>query len=160
MRHAIKWSVLGATGGILVLAISGCAQMPTGPTVAVWPAPGKPFSVFRAEDAACRQYAYYDVRGSSDNANNEVAKRAAIGTALGAVAGVLIGDSGRGAGVGAGVGLLAGSASGGAASGQSDLDAQDRYNIAYEQCMYSKGNQIPGAPQPNYAPPPPPPPEG
>ena|SRR5438105_9018297 len=31
---------------------------------------------------------------------------------------------------------------------------QRSYDIAYQQCMYSRGNQIPGAP----APPPPPPP--
>jgi hypothetical protein len=45
---------------------------------------------------------------------------------------------------------------------------QERYNFAYAQCMYSRGNQVPGfapagappPPPPGYAPPgaPPPPP--
>ncbi|MGH8127889.1 MAG: YMGG-like glycine zipper-containing protein [Gammaproteobacteria bacterium] len=148
--------VVAAVGaGLGCLALAGCASAPTGPTVAVWPSPGKPFSVFQAEDAACRQYAAGAINPNA--ANNTAVKRAALGTALGAAAGLLIGDSARGVGIGAGAGLLVGSASGSNASESGNWTAQRQYNIAYEQCMYSKGNQIPGAPQPAYTPPPPPP---
>lgn len=142
--------------GAVVLALAGCAEMPTGPTVAVWPAPGKPFSVFREDDAQCRQYAAAQINPNA--ANNEAAKRVAVGTAVGAAAGALISGSGRGAATGAGMGLIVGSASGAEAGQRSTFTLQRQYNIAYEQCMYAKGNQIPGAPPPSYTPPPPPPP--
>ncbi len=139
--------------GLAAAGLIGCAQMPTGPTVAVWPAPGKPLEVFRAEDLYCRQYAAAVVNPSAANAS--AVAHAAVGTAVGAAAGALIGDSGRAAGVGAGIGLLAGSASGAEVSAGGTWTAQRQYNVAYEQCMYAKGNQIPGAPQPAYPPPPP-----
>ena len=41
----------------LLALLWGCATMPTGPTVQVMPAPGKPFEVFMAEDGLCRQWA-------------------------------------------------------------------------------------------------------
>jgi len=146
---------MGAIGLAAALALAGCAEMPSGPTVTVWPGPGKPFSVFRQEDNACRAYASYRV---NPNAANEAAfKRAAIGTAIGAVAGTLLTGSSRGAGVGAGMGLIVGSSSGAGYSSASNWTLQRQYNIAYEQCMYSSGNQIPGAPAPHYIPPPPPP---
>ena len=50
----------------------------------------------------------------------------------------------QGAGVGAGVGALAGTASGGDSTDQAGNVIQIQYNNAYEQCMYSKGNQVPG----------------
>lgn len=142
-------------GGLGTLALGGCAEMPTGPTVAVWPAPGKPFEVFRTEDAECRQYAAGMVNPKA--VNEAAAKRVATGVAVGAAAGALIGDSSQAAGVGAGTGLIVGSASGAGASESGNWTLQRQYNVAYEQCMYAKGNQIPGAPAPNYTPPPPPP---
>lgn len=144
-----------ALGLVAAFALGGCAEMPTGPTVTVWPGPGKPFAVFRQEDDACRAYASYRV---NPNAANEAAfKRAAIGTTLGAVAGALLTGSSRGAGAGAGMGLIVGASSGADYSTASNWTLQRQYNIAYEQCMYSSGNQIPGAPAPRYIPPPPPP---
>ena len=63
--------------------------------------------------------------------------------------------------------VLAGTASGTSWSAYASADAQWRYDIAYQQCMYAKGNQLPGyvypyrrsAPvaTPYYYPPPPPP---
>jgi len=142
-------------GGLGTLALGGCAEMPTGPTVAVWPAPGKPFEVFRAEDAECRQYATAMVNPKA--VNNAATKRVAAGVAVGAASGALIAGSSRAAAVGAGTGLIVGSASGAGASESGNWTLQRQYNIAYEQCMYARGNQIPGAPAPAYTPPPPPP---
>jgi len=138
--------------GTAALALGGCAEQPTGPTVAVWPPPGKPFGVFRADDAACRHFARTQVRARRTTA----AQRAVIGTVLGAAAGALITDSSRGAGPGAGIGLLMGSSAGANAGRRGAATAQRRYNIAYEQCMYAKGDRIPGAPRRAYPPPPPP----
>lgn len=153
-RRDLRIGLLAA-GAVLAIGLAGCAETPVGPTVAVWPAPGKPFAVFQADEAACRQYAAGDA--DTRAANNSAAARTAVGTVVGAAAGALIGDSSGAAGVGAGIGLLAGSAAGAQASERGTWSAQRRYNIAYEQCMYAKGNQVPGAPRSYYAPLPPPP---
>jgi hypothetical protein len=85
---------------------TGCATIPTGPSVIVLPGSGKPFDQFQVDDAACRQWASQQV-------------------------------------------------------GQSYPDeAQRRYDIAFQQCMYAKGHQIPAVmreARPSRYPPPPPP---
>ena len=153
-------------GLIILLALAllgGCATMPTGPTVTVYPGPGKPFEVFQADDYACRQWAQEQIGGASPSqtANQNLATGAGVGALAGAGLGALIGSAsghaGAGAAIGAGAGLLTGTAvaSGPAASSQYQL--QRRYDIAYQQCMYAKGNQIPGVrPAQAYRPPPPP----
>jgi hypothetical protein len=145
--------------GLAVLA-TGCASQPTGPTVRVLPAPNKPFQVFQEEDGYCRNYASSQVAGDADKANNDTLLDAGIGTILGAGLGAAVGG-GRGAAVGAGFGAVGGTAVGAGNGDRKQWSAQRRYDYAYEQCMYSKGNQIPGAyyaPAPQAYPPPPPPP--
>jgi hypothetical protein len=130
-----------------IVLLAGCAQTPTAPHVAVMPAPGKPFEQFAAEEKQCRAYAQDSIGGdnAADKANGRAVGAAALGTVIGAAAGnVLIGPR-HGTGEGAGMGLLMGSAVGSGQSGQATQDLQRRYDIAYEQCMYAKGNQIPGA---------------
>jgi len=165
-RGAAYSSALFVFAGLL----AGCAtQRPIGPTVSVMPAPGKPFDVFTVEDQQCRQYASQAVGSAADQSKyGDFAGSAAAGTAIGAVAGELIGGNRQGASVGAGLGFLAGSSGGANQAQSSTQDAQWRYNNAYKQCMYAKGNQVPGyqyqqqvtSPPPGYAPPPPPPPTG
>lgn len=138
---------------ILLLA-TGCATTPTGPTVAVMPAPGKPFEVFQGEDCQCRQYARFQSTDATRQTNNQAVNSAAVGTAIGAVAGGMMGGN-RGVGTGAGVGLILGSANGSGQSAVGGRDAQWQYNVAYEQCMYAKGNLLPGQrSSPAYYPPP------
>ena len=70
-------------------------------------------------------------------------------------------ESGPGAGAGAAGGLVMGTAVGSDRAYTSERDIQRRYDIAYQQCMYAKGNQLPGSyyrPQTASYPPPPPPP--
>ncbi len=150
---------------ILLLAASGCATIPSGPSVMVLPPTGKSFEEFRADDAVCRQFAYAQVGGvtGQEAAQKSVVSSAAIGTALGAAAGAAIGSAagsvGAGAAIGAGSGLLLGSAAGTGYASGSYYETQRRYDIAYMQCMYAKGNQIPGTTSRRVrrvAPPPPP----
>ena len=42
------------------------------------------------------------------------------------------------------VGLLGGAAMGATGGNESAKEVQRRYDIAYQQCMYSKGHQVPG----------------
>ena len=150
-----------------LVVLSGCATMPTGPSVMVMPPPGKPFEVFMADDSLCRQWAQQQIGGvpPSQTANENLAAGAAIGTLLGAGVGAAIGSTsgnmGAGAAIGAGAGLLMGAAAGSNQAYASEYQLQRRYDIAYQQCMYSKGNQIPGARRSTqYYPAPPPPPSG
>jgi len=132
-----------------VLLLSACVTMPTGPGVLVLPSPGKSLNDFQVEDMICRQWAGQSIGMSpQDIATQNTVKGAAVGTAIGAGAGALLGsasgDAGSGAAIGAGAGLLMGTAAG-AGSGQAyGYEAQERYDYAYVQCMYAKGNQIPG----------------
>ena len=144
-----------------LVLLTGCTQVPLGPSVAVMPAPGKPFDLFVSEEGLCRHYADQQVGISPQQATqNSTATGAVVGTALGAAAGGAIGAAfgspGPGATVGAGTGLLTGSAVGANAGYGDSWTIQRRYDIAYEQCMYAKGNQIPGFPTAYAAPPLPP----
>ncbi len=129
--------------------LAGCVTMPTGPSVTVLPGTGKTFEEFQADDAICRQWAGRQIGlAPQEVANQNTATGAVVGTAIGAGLGAAIGaasgSAGVGAAIGAGSGLLVGT-SAGASSGQAyGWEAQRRYDIAYEQCMYAKGNQIPG----------------
>jgi hypothetical protein len=170
---SMKW---GMFIPILVF-LSACATVPTGPNVMVLPGVGKPFDQFQVDDMVCRQFAQGQLGTPPGQATTQsTVQGAAIGTLLGAAAGAAIGaaagNAGVGTAVGAGTGVLVGTAAG-AESGYGAVGTlQWRYDVAYVQCMYAKGNQVPGAtttssshaPPPNMPPPPsaapPPPPHG
>jgi outer membrane lipoprotein SlyB len=150
MRKHKSLAVLAA--GLL---LTGCATTPTGPMVRVMPAPNKPFEVFAQEQTDCEHYASDQVAGGAQAANN----RALGATALGAVLGLGVGaatGSGRAATVGAATGGAIGAALGANQSSYASYSLQRRYDIAYSQCMYAKGNYVPGMMA--ATPPPPPPP--
>jgi hypothetical protein len=145
--------------------LSGCATIPSGPSVLVLPGTGKSFDRFQADSALCRQFAGAQLGGMTpDQALTEsTVKSGAVGAVLGAALGAAAGG-GQSAGVGAASGLLVGSAVGAGAGTGSAYDVQRRYDYAYMQCMYARGNQIPVAGAPRTAtvrryPPPPPPPD-
>src|ERR1700761_5578955 len=113
-----------------MLLLEACAEQPMGPTVAVMPAPGKPFDVFQGDQALCKDYASGQVQGGAQNANNRQVGTAVIGTLLGAGLGAAIGG-GKGAAIGAGAGALGGPAVGAGPSVRSSYSLQQRYDIAY-----------------------------
>ena len=168
MRHVLIFSLI-----LMTLSLSACATLPTGPSVMSLPGDGKSFEEFRMDDAACRQYAYEQVGGltGQEAAQKSAVSSAVVGTVLGAAAGAAIGsasgDMGAGAAIGAGTGLLFGTAAGSSYAYGSYYEAQRHYDHAYLQCMYAKGNQIPGynrrSSSPSsgrtYYPPPPPEPD-
>ncbi|HSO62884.1 MAG TPA: glycine zipper family protein [Desulfobacterales bacterium] len=142
---------LKSAAGILsvVMLLSGCATFPPGPSVLVMPGNGKPFEAFQADDSACRQWAQNRTEWNANQTINEnLAAGALVGGALGATAGALIGAAsgnvGPGAAIGAGAGLLGGAALGSNQAYGAGGEVQRRYDNAYQQCMYAKGNQVPG----------------
>jgi hypothetical protein len=128
------------------LVLAGCASIPDGPGVMVLPGSTKSFDQFRADDGECRQYATVQIGGKSAQqaANQSAATSAMVGTAVGAGVGGLVGG-GQGAAVGAGVGLAGGSLVGADTAYASGRSTQQRYDFAYQQCMYARGHQIPMA---------------
>jgi hypothetical protein len=145
---------------------SGCATMPPGPSVTVMPAPGKSFEAFQMDDSVCRQWAETQSGwNANDTVNQNLASGAAIGTVVGTGLGAAIGSAsgnvGAGAAIGAASGLALGTAGASEPARAAGYEVQRRYDIAYQQCMYSKGNQIQGSTHQSrrvrYVPPPPPP---
>jgi hypothetical protein len=144
----------------LALLLAACAQTPMGPTVQVMPGPGKSFDAFQYDQAGCKQFAEQSVAGQAQNANMRGLAAGAITTALGAGLGGAIGG-GSGAGIGAAGGAVAGGALGAGSSGNAQVGIQEQYNNAYAQCMYAKGNAVPGyGPMMVQSPGAPPPPPG
>lgn len=137
----------------LGMLLTACAQPPMGPTVQVMPGPGKPMGEFQNDDALCRGMAGNSVRGQAEAANQNAAVTTGLGTlggaALGAAIGAAAGNAGAGAAIGAGTGLAAGGLYGASGTANAQGGIQYQYNNAYAQCMYSRGNQVPG-----YGPPP------
>lgn len=138
---------------ILMLS-AGCATLPGGPSVRVYPAAGKPYDLFLTEDAYCRQSAERQLGLTPQ----EVADRstvtgtavgAAVGTGLGAAIGAASGNAGAGAVIGGLSGGLLGAASGSDIGRMEGRDAQYRYDTIYLQCMYAHGNH-PYSPAPRY----------
>jgi Glycine-zipper domain len=152
----------------LALLLGACATVPTGPSVMVLPGSTKSFEQFQMDDAVCRQWAAQQTGTTAGRASTgSTATGAVVGTAVGAAAGAAIGaaagNPAAGAAIGAGTGLLGGTAIGAGQAQGAYHSVQQRYNMAFMQCMYAKGNQIPvarGSIAPGYSsavPPPPPP---
>jgi hypothetical protein len=104
--------------------------MPSGPSTVMVPPSTKPLETFSAEDKECRQYAEQAV---SKSASKLSLPDLMIGTSVGTVSGGRGGYSGAGVGVGTNVG----------SGSERDMEIQRDYDIAYQQCMYTKGNELP-----------------
>jgi uncharacterized protein YcfJ len=127
------------------------------------PGPGKSLEAFQQDESVCENYASQRTAGQAEAANNQAVTEGIIGTALGAGLGAAVGG-GRGAAIGAGSGAVVGTAVGANTSANAQMSLQQRYDIAYAQCMQTKGDEVPSRPHPRryppppgYGPPPPPP---
>jgi hypothetical protein len=158
-KLALTVSVLSLLAGL-----EGCVTQPYGPTIPVMPASGKPFADFQRDDAECRGYADSTVAGQAHAANNRAVRDTVIGAALGTAVGAAF-DHGNGAGPGAATGAVVGAGFAANDSAYSQASLQGRYNLAYAQCMSTKGNEVAAPPRRWRHPhryddmPPPPPPE-
>jgi len=128
---------------VLPLALVGCASNPMGPTVQIMPSPTKPFPIFQQDQEQCKQYAQTQIAGQIDAANRAAVGQTALGTLLGAALGTAV-DNHRGANIGAASGAISGTAVGAGTTQNAQTLVQEQYNNAYSQCMYSRGNQVPG----------------
>jgi uncharacterized protein YcfJ len=174
---ASLFRMTGVAALVSITALTACVSAPQGPRVAVMPPPGKPLELFAQEDQYCRGYAQQTL--GPDTRNENAVGAAVVGTLLGAAVGSAM--SGRhhdNTAAGAATGLVMGTAIGAGTSAEEGRSAQQRYDIAYQQCMVSKNNlpsnggyyrrapnvvygpqaapPAPSAPPPPYYPPPPP----
>lgn len=145
--------VMSGLGIVSVLALGACAVAPPqGPNVMALPAQGKSFEAFQQDDMLCRGYASQQIGGTNATqaANDSAVGSAVVGTALGAGVGAALGSlggaMGAGAAIGGATGLLAGSAIGAGNAQAAGGNVQARYDTAYTQCMYSRGNTVQSAP--------------
>lgn len=166
MKPATRFTLAVASVGAALL-LGACTTLPpSGPSVMVLPGTGKTFDQFRFDDNDCRLYSGQQTGATPEAAAvDSGARSAVIGTLLGAAAGAAINGS-RGASVGAGTGLLLGGSAGASSANASAYGIQQRYDVAYTQCMYAKGHRVPVSGQMmtqpanpgnagSYAPPPP-----
>ncbi len=125
--------------------LAACVSAPTGPTITIMPREGKSFEDFKKDDEECRAFAAQSVREGNTAALKEGAISTATGAAIGAAAGALYqGGSSSNVGTGAAIGMVGGAAVGAMGAASKESQAQTQYNTAYQQCMYTKGNQVPG----------------
>jgi hypothetical protein len=166
-----------AVAALSLFSLSACAvDAPTGPTMPVMPGDNKTLGQFQQDDATCRGFAQQQTGISPTAAANQAGVGTAVvstlvGAAVGALIGTAAGNPAIGAAIGGGAGLLTGAAAGTGNAAISAENVQQRYDIAYQQCMSTTGNKttlaqavVPppayAAPAPTYvypAPPPPPP---
>ena len=132
------------TGLLVAALVSGCATEPMGPTARVLPAQGKPFEVFAGDQATCKQFAESEVGGGATMSNLKQFGAAALSTALGGGLGAAVHHA-RGAEIGGALGAVTGAMLGSSGSAQDQRGLQGRYDLAYTQCMYARGNQVAGA---------------
>lgn len=144
--HATRPRAALLAGALLAVSLAGCTTLPSGPGVLVLPGTGKSFDEFKANEYECRQYASSQIGGGTpdDAAADNTVRSAAVGTVVGALAGAAIGG-GRGAGIGAGTGMAVGAVAGTGTGAYTGRTLQQRYDFAYQQCMYARGNRVPVA---------------
>jgi len=130
------------------LWLSACAVTPSTPSVLVLPGTQKTTAQFDADNHACQQQAQSVVAPQADAANTQAIGSAVVGTALGAAVGALLGSgsyyNNSSVAWGAGTGLMMGSMVGGGQSQAAGYGLQQRYDMAFVQCMYQRGHQVPG----------------
>lgn len=145
MSMRSRWFTFPA---IALLGLSGCQpSLPTGPTISVMPGPHKSLAQFQSDDNVCRGFAqnqsYQPAPTGLSSPGGTAAAATVGGTAAGALLGAAGGNAGMGAAIGAGVGLLGGAALGAHRKNEDQRSMQQSYNLAYAQCMKTKGNSVP-----------------
>ena len=132
----------------LLATLAACAATPMGPTVQVMPGPGKTFDAFQMDQSSCKNFAADQVRGQAEASNQRAVGTAVLTTVLsaglGAAVGGAYGNAGAGAAIGAAAGAGTGAGFGAGGSANDQMNIQQQYDNAFSQCMYAKGEQVPG----------------
>ena len=125
-----------------LLSLGGCASPFLGPTVEVKPSADKPFATFQDDQAACERYAAIETSTDTESANKRAVEAIALETHVGTPYGVATGN-GRGTALQLEPPKSRVTIWNARLYRKPPYEVQQRYNIAYMQCMYSKGNRVP-----------------
>lgn len=136
-----KKTILGLSLSALLAGCSPIAFEPPGPSVTVMPAANKSFEVYRQDHAICKQFAAGEVVGTADQANIRTLAEGAANVVGGAALGGAVGG-GIGAGIGAASGAIVGASWAANDNPWGVYGLQRRYDVAFEECMSAKGNQV------------------
>jgi hypothetical protein len=138
MKKQRKWLWISATAAAQIL---GCASTVQTPTVAVAPARDKSPSAFADDNSSCRTVATQQSEAAKNAANMQIAGSAITNAAVSAGNSTAAGERGR---------MVAANAAAGAltaviVSGQvTQATLQRRFDLAYAECMYARGDSLPG----------------
>jgi hypothetical protein len=117
------------------------------------PGQGKTFEAFQQEDFNCRGFAQQQAgypqpgQAATNGAIGGAALGSAVGAGIGAAIGAATGTAASGAAIGAASGLVGGGLLGANKAGsEAQFTLQQRYDIAYTQCMYAHGNAVASPP--------------
>ncbi|MGZ3788095.1 MAG: hypothetical protein ACXVLQ_06200 [Bacteriovorax sp.] len=136
------WSLRIFFFSFLVLFFGCSSSTPSGPKVAVMPGPNKPYEVFLGEHHFCREFALQSIGKSPKKTSANSIDTATAENATGAAAGPIA------------EGPMAKATGEMSKVEYKGRDLQWSYDMAYTQCMYAKGNRVPGYPiRPEVAPP-------
>lgn len=134
--------------GVAVIATAGCTTYPSqGMTRPALRGDNQSPEEFRADDAACRQYASAQTGfNPGEQAREDQVVSTVAGTVLGTVAGVIggaaFGVPGTGAGIGAAAGLSSGATGGYGAGATTYQVGVQTWQANYEACMHNEGHRI------------------
>ncbi|PLP96275.1 glycine zipper family protein [Cupriavidus pauculus] len=117
---------------VVVLLAGACATRPSEPSVIALPGSNKTLDQFMVDDASCRQFAW----GQGGDTGSHLSQGPGVAP-----------------GVSPGAATAARPDAYSAFPGDSADRAQFRYDAAYVQCMYAKGQRVPVYGQPRGAPP-------
>jgi hypothetical protein len=126
---------------VALALLAGCDTMPEGPTVSAFQGADRNLDEFRTDDTDCKQFSQAQVGGaaSASAGRANVVPSEMRGTAVCRAMGAVVGGRGSAAS-----GSMAGSLIDGLEAAQfAGNGLQRRYNCAYVQCMYMKGDKIP-----------------
>jgi hypothetical protein len=121
--------------------IVGCSSAVQSPTVVVAPAQDKSPSAFAADNSTCTAVATQQGEAAKNSANMQIAGSAVMNAAFSAGNSVAAGARGSMVAANAATGALTSAIASGQAA-QATL--QRRFDLAYAECMYARGNSLPG----------------
>jgi hypothetical protein len=132
---------LSVAAAALFIVLAGCVPTAMAPTVVVTPGPGKSAAAFAADQSGCSALANQQIAPAIQAANNQIVGNALLGATLGGGSTATAGASNSAVGANA----AAGAATAGATNAQTaQATLQHQFNITYSQCMYAKGDIVPG----------------
>lgn len=119
----------------------GCVPTVTAPTVAVTPGPGKSPSDFAVDNSACAAQANQQIAEARTAANGQIAGTALLNAALGASNSAAAGATKSAVAANAAAGAVTAAI---ASEQAAQATLQRQFDIAYSECVYAKGDIVPG----------------